>query len=163
MQRDPAKRHPAIFATLVGGSIAGTLDLTYAIVFSGIRGVDPLRVLQSVAGGWLGSATYEGGASSAILGFVSHFFIAFLMAATFWLVSRRWRFLTRHPVAAGLLYGALLHPFMTMVVLPLSAFPHPFVFKPLFFVINVVAHMVFVGLPISLATHRASAAQVLSR
>ena len=150
------QRHPAVFATLVGGSIAGSLDLTYAIVFSAIRGTPPMRLLQSVATGLLGPAAYDGGVTTALLGFLFHFLIAFLMAATFYLVSRQWSFLVRQPVVAGLLYGALLYPFMQFIVLPLSAYPHQFVFRTWFFALNLFIHMFFVGLPIALATRRAS-------
>jgi uncharacterized membrane protein YagU involved in acid resistance len=150
------QRHPAAFATLVGGSIAGSLDLTYAIVFSAIRGTPPMRLLQSVATGLLGPTAYDGGVATALLGFLLHFFIAFLMAATFYMVSRQWSFLVRQPVVAGLLYGALLYPFMQFIVLPLSAYPHQFVFRAWFFALNLFIHMFFVGLPIALATRRAS-------
>lgn len=149
-------KRPALFAIFVGGGVAGSLDLTYAIVFSAMRGTPPLRLLQSVSTGLLGPAAYEAGALTAVLGFVLHFFIAFLMAAAFFLVSRRFDFLTRKPVVSGLLYGAILYPLMTQIVLPLSAYPHPFVFRPLFFAINLFVHMFLVGLPIALATRKAS-------
>jgi hypothetical protein len=34
---------------LVGGLLAGVLDITYAYAFAGFHGRSPLRVLQSVA------------------------------------------------------------------------------------------------------------------
>ncbi|MBB6092960.1 hypothetical protein HNQ60_001838 [Povalibacter uvarum] len=150
------RKNPALFAIFAGGGIAGSLDITYAILISAFRGTPPMRLLQSVATGLLGPGAYEGGASTAVLGFVLHFLIAFMMAAAFYLISRRFDFLVRRPVVSGLIYGAILYPFMTQVVLPLSAYPHPFVFRPLFFAINLFVHMFLVGLPIALATKKAS-------
>lgn len=150
-------RRPFVFATLVGGAIGGSLDLTYAIVFSALRGTPPMRLLQSVATGLLGPAAYDGGTSTAVLGFLLHFFMAMLMAAAFYLASRHWTWLIRRPVIAAVLYGAFLYPFMQFVVLPLSAYPHAFVFRPGFFALNLLVHMFLMGLPIALATRRARA------
>src|SRR5256714_6189019 len=45
-----------------GGLIAGTLDITYAIVFSYLRsGTSPVVILQSVASGLLGKDSFNGG------------------------------------------------------------------------------------------------------
>jgi hypothetical protein len=67
------RRHPAVFAILVGGLIAGAIDITYALGFSASRGVAPTRILQSVASGLLGPSSFEGGTATAALGFVLHF------------------------------------------------------------------------------------------
>src|SRR2546423_14836572 len=49
-----------------GGLIAGTLDITYAIVFSYLRsGTSPVVILQSVASGLLGAGSYNGGVATA--------------------------------------------------------------------------------------------------
>jgi len=149
-------RRPFAFATLIGGAIGGSLDLTYAIVISAMRGTPPLRLLQSVATGLLGSAAYEGGVPTAMLGFVLHFCMALLMAAAFYLLSRHWTWLVHRPVIAAVLYGAFLYPFMQFVVLPLSAYPHQFVFRPGFFALNLLVHMFLMALPIALATRRAT-------
>jgi len=42
-------------AILWGGLIAGTLDILAAFINSGLRGVSPTRVLQSIASGLLGA------------------------------------------------------------------------------------------------------------
>ena len=95
------RRNPALFAILVGGGIAGTLDILYAIIFSSFRGVAAQTIMQSVASGLLGKAAYEGGAGTAALGLVLHFSMALLIAAIFWFASRRLSFMTRHAVASG--------------------------------------------------------------
>src|SRR5690606_27863107 len=78
------RRNPAVFAILVGGMVAATLDITYAISFSAWRGVPPTRLLQSVASGLLGSASYEGGTATAVLGLILHYLMALLIAAIFY-------------------------------------------------------------------------------
>jgi hypothetical protein len=150
------RRNPAAFAILVGGSIAGALDITYAIVFSAFRGVLPLRILQSVASGLLGSAAYDGGLPTAALGLFLHFFIAFSAAAIFYLASRWFPFLIRHAVLSGVLYGAGIYAVMNLVVVPLSAFPRKLSFPPRVLITGLFVHMFFIGLPIALATRRAS-------
>ncbi len=157
MHQAVARRKPAVSAILVGGLIAGTLDLTYAIVFSGTHGVPAMRVMQSVASGWLGSAAYEGGVPTAILGVFSHYFIMFCAAATFYAASRRFDFLVRRPIISGVVFGLIMYLVMSFVVLPLSAFPHKVTFHdPVLVSANLLVHMFLVGVPISLVTRRAA-------
>lgn len=150
------RRNPALFAILVGGGIAGTLDILYAIIFSSFRGVAAQTIMQSVASGLLGKAAYEGGAGTASLGLVLHFSMALLIAAIFWFASRRLSFMTRHAVASGFAYGVCVYVVMNFVVIPLSAFPTQMTFTPVRVAINLVAHMILFGLPIALATRAAS-------
>lgn len=109
-------------AVLYGTLVVGTLDIVDAFVFFGLRsGTTPVRILQSIASGWLGRAAYTGGAAAAALGAVTHYFIAFGIVVTYFLVSRRMGVLTRHPIAYGIVYGLLVYLFMNRVVIPLSA------------------------------------------
>jgi hypothetical protein len=50
-------------AILLGGLIAGTLDILYAIGFSAWRGTPPQRLLQFVASGLLGPASLRAATS----------------------------------------------------------------------------------------------------
>ncbi len=153
------RRLSPLSAILIGGAIAGTLDLTYAIGFSAWRGVAPIRILQSVASGLLGAPAFEGGVATAALGLALHFGIALLWASTFYLASRWISFLTRHPVIAGLFYGLLIYAVMNLVVLPLSAFPRKVTFPLLVLVTGILVHMFCIGLPIALALRRAAPAK----
>jgi hypothetical protein len=141
-------------AILIGGAIAGALDITYAIGFSALRGVAPIRILQSVASGLVGAPAFEGGVPVAALGLVLHFCIALLWAAIFYLASGAIPFLTRHPVVAGLFYGFLIYAVMNLVVVPLSAFPRKLSFPLMVLVTGILVHMFCIGLPISLAVRR---------
>lgn len=154
------RRLSALSAILLGGLIAGTLDITYAIVFSAWRGVPATRLLQTVASGLLGSSAFNGGLPTALLGLALHFFIALSAATIFYVASKGLPMLTRHPFAAGILYGLAIYAVMNLVVLPLSAFPRKVTFAPLALVTGLFVHAFFIGLPISLAARRALSARV---
>ncbi len=153
--RPGLRAHPARLAIGLGGAIAGTLDITYAIVFSASHGIPPMRILQSVASGVLGVAAFSGGAQTAALGLVLHFCIAFLLATIFYLASRRMLFLARRAFLFGPLYGVAIYAVMNLVVLPLSHFPYKPKFPPSVLITGLLVHMFCIGLPIALATRKA--------
>ena len=152
----PADEPRAGRAILWGGLLAGVGDIVFAFVVSWLRGVGPVRVLQSVASGLLGRAAAEGGLATAALGALLHFLIAFAWAAAYWLASRRLKVLARHPVVCGLLYGVVVYFFMYFVVLPLSAIYFPLTRTASSILLNAAGHMLLVGLPIALATSKFS-------
>jgi len=115
-------RLTAATAILYGTLVVGTLDIVDAFVFFGLRsGTAPVRILQSIASGWLGRVAFSGGAGAAALGAITHYFIAFGIVLTYFVVSRRVAVLTRHPIVCGIVYGLLVYLFMNRVVIPLSA------------------------------------------
>jgi hypothetical protein len=148
----PADRSSAGRAIAWGGLLAGVGDITFAFVVW--RSVGPVRVLQSVASGLLGTAAREGGLATAALGAVLHFTIAFIWATVFWLASRRLKVLVRHPVVCGLLYGAVVYGFMYCVVLPLSAIHAKLPTDISAILLSLTGHMLLVGLPIALAAYK---------
>lgn len=136
-------------ALLYGTLVVGILDLADTLVFFGLRGVRPIRILQSIASGLVGRAAFSGGLGTAVLGAALHFFIAFMVVATFFVASRYVALLRRSPVWSGLVYGVVVYLVMNFVVLPLSAarrgaFSWPVVANGL------IIHMLGVGLPSSL-------------
>ena len=141
-------------AILLGGLIAGVLDITAAFVLSAPRGIRPAVILRGIASGLLGRSAFQGGIGIAILGAFLHFVIAFGAAAVYVTASRWLAVLTRQAVLCGLLYGIVVYLVMNEIVLPLSAFPfrgHPSAGNIL---ISVVVLMLVVGLPISLSARR---------
>lgn len=109
---------------LIGGLIAGALDLIYAFIAFGplSYGVSPERILHSIAAGWIGrEAARAGGLETALLGLGSHFLFATAMAAAFVLAAAKFSLLRRRAVWAGLAYGVLLYLVMNYIVVPLSA------------------------------------------
>ncbi|HMA43166.1 MAG TPA: hypothetical protein VKO86_04075 [Gemmatimonadales bacterium] len=140
---------------LTGGIIAGGLDIVYAIVFWAVkRGVPAQRILQSVAAGLLGRASFAGGLRTAALGLVLQCFIAVTMSLTYYLVSLRWARLWQRPLPYGAAYGALLYVIMNYLVVPLSAASAGSK-DPLWVVLSIAVHMFLIGIPIALFTRRA--------
>src|SRR5688572_9476708 len=109
---------------LVGGLLAGILDLAAAIAITLYYQGSPVRMLQAIASGALGKAAFDGGIRTALLGVAFHFLIAFTAATVFYLASRKIRFLTEKPVVAGVLYGIAVYLFMFFVVQRLAGL-HP--------------------------------------
>jgi uncharacterized membrane protein YagU involved in acid resistance len=146
-------------AIVIGGVIAGAFDMSYALLwFSGVKGVPAIKVPQSIAGGLLGKATYDGGAATALLGICCHWFIALTWATVFVVVARRFLpVMLRNPIPFGLAYGAWIYFFMNWVVLPLDAMhtkPH---FVPWSTTLTGLAvHMFGLGLAISLSAAKTS-------
>lgn len=140
-------------AILVGGGIVGALDLIYAVlVYSPQR---PVLVPQAIASGVLGAKSYSGGAQTAALGVILHFFIAFVAATVYYLASRRLAILTDRAVLFGLIYGALVYAFMHLIVVPLSAFPKGHT-SWIYQASEFVEHWFCVGLPIALSVRHYS-------
>jgi len=147
---------PNVRVVVYGGLTAGTLDLLAAFISSWLRaGVGPVRVMQSIASGLLGAASFTGGAGSAALGVALHFLIATVATAVFYFASRTLPFLVKQPITAGLLYGVAVYVFMNFVVIPLSAVPRRGGTPPLSGrIIGLLIIMFCVGLPIAVIVRR---------
>ena len=125
---------------LLGGFIAGTIDIGAACV---INSIGPIIILQAIASGVLGKASFDEGTSAAALGLVLQWAMSLLIAAIFVIASRRMPALRRRWVAAGLAYGIVILIVMNYVVVPLSAihrFPH---FAVMHFLGDLLAMLLF--------------------
>jgi uncharacterized membrane protein YagU involved in acid resistance len=140
---------------LSGGLVAGTLDIAYACLFWAIKSDVPVqRILQSVAAGLLGKASFQGGGATAALGLALHYLIALSMSVVYYLVAQRWPLLSQRPVLCGAAYGLLLYAIMNYVVVPLSA-AGPGSKDPLWIGLSIAVHALLIGVPIALFTRRA--------
>lgn len=129
---------------VVGGGVAGTLDLVSAFITYG------WSVPRGIASGLLGVRSFQGGLATWLLGVILHFLIAFSAAAVYCWSSWKLEFLKDHFFVCGLFYGIAVFLFMNLIVLPLSAFPYkvgPFTVTGL--IQGLLVHMFFIGLPIS--------------
>jgi uncharacterized membrane protein YagU involved in acid resistance len=145
-------------AILYGTLVVGILDGLDAIIFFWLRsGATPVRIFQGIASGVLGrTASVQGGVATALLGVLLHFVIAFGVVTTFYLVSRRARILTRHPVVSGILYGLAVYVVMNYVVIPMSAIGPRTAAIPLAVHVNgLLIHAFGVGLPSALVARSA--------
>jgi hypothetical protein len=139
---------------VLAGVVAATCDITYALVYTGWRGVPSQRLLQSVASGLLGKGAFEGGVPTAALGLALHYGICIVAASVYWAAARRLAWLVQRPVPAGILFGLAVYGFMNDVVVPLSAVPFKMSTAPLTVATGLLVHMFGVGLPIALVTRR---------
>lgn len=105
-------------AILLAGLAGGAADILTAFVI--YRPAPPMRILQSVASGLLGAASFEGGWGSAAVGLIAHFTIAVIFAAIFVFAALQAPVALRKPVLAGLLFGVTVYGIMNAIVVPLS-------------------------------------------
>jgi uncharacterized membrane protein YagU involved in acid resistance len=145
---------------LIGGLIAGALDITYACVFFGLRNhLSPIRILQSVSRGALGQSAFQGGLKTAALGLFFHFLIALTAATVYVLASRTLRFMVKHAIVCGILYGVCVYLFMYGIVMRVSAIHSttlPWSYPWRVLIPNLLIHMFGIGLPIALAARKYS-------
>jgi hypothetical protein len=144
-----SQRQKLLRAILVGGGIAGTLDLIAAFISFG------WTVPRGIASGLLGSQAFRGGVATWILGVILHFVIAFGAAAIYCWASRRLEFLKDHFFVCGLFYGIAIFLVMNLIVLPLSAFPlKNNTFTRAGLIQGLLIHMLIIGLPISYSARK---------
>jgi uncharacterized membrane protein YagU involved in acid resistance len=137
-------------AVLYGGLAAGAMDLAAAIVSNSLRGIEPVRVMQSISSGLLGDNAYQHGAASASLGILLHFLMMVIIGAIYYVASRRLSVLNERPIVMGVLYGIAVYLVMNFVVLPVSAFPHELLYAPSAVLLGASIMVFCVGLPIAL-------------
>src|SRR4030088_1219110 len=112
--------HPPLWKVIAGATLlVGTLDLSDAFIFYGLRGVSPIRILQGIASGIYGRAAFAMGRGATLLGLICHFFIALCATTVFLLAARRLP-LAHHPWLYGTLFGIALYCVMNYIVLPLT-------------------------------------------
>lgn len=143
------RTHPLAYV-FAGGLVVGTIDIVFAMTFwDWWADVPAFRVLQTVAAGLLGPASFNGGIETAMLGLALHFAIALAMTLAFYVAASHWSVLWKRPTEAGIAYGFLLYGVMNHMVVPLSAAPGGST-DPIWIVFNVTVHVLFIGLPIAL-------------
>lgn len=148
----PSRPTHALAAALSGGIVAGAIDLTYACTYHGIvSGIAPIRIMQAIASGYFGRASFDMGYASAAIGFASHFAILIVAAAIFYAASRRLAWMRRHAYPSGMAYGVAIYAVMNYIVLPLSAAPH-FKSSPPQVASDFAVHVLLLGPAIALAT-----------
>jgi uncharacterized membrane protein YagU involved in acid resistance len=104
-------------AILLGGLIAGTLDIGAAAL---INGRNPLVILLVIASGLLGKASFQGGLPAVTLGLVLQWLMSLIIAAVYVLLTNRFSELKQHWIAGGLAYGVAIFVGMNYIVVPLS-------------------------------------------
>lgn len=149
----PGSASRPLLAIFWGGLLAGIFDIAQAFIGFGFLGARPFRILQHIAGGVFGARSMQMGSTSAALGLVFHFTIAFGAAIVYYLASRVLRVMVEHAVVCGVIYGELVFLFMYFVVLPLTPLG-PAHFNTATYITGPIGHTVLVGLPIALCVRR---------
>jgi hypothetical protein len=137
-----------LLAIVVGGGIAGTVDLLQACILFG------WDIPLAIAGGLVGPRAFGGGAGFYVLGVLLQFFIAFSAATVYYSASRRLAFLKEHALVCGLYFGAAVELVMRLIVLPLSALHARGPYKLHDLIQGLLVHMIVIGLPISFSVRR---------
>jgi uncharacterized membrane protein YagU involved in acid resistance len=125
---------------LTGGLIAGTIDIGAACLISKLA---PIIILQAIASGVLGKASFRMGVPAATLGLVLQWAMSLLIAAIFAFGSSRLPIVRRSWIASGVAYGVVVFFVMNFVVVPLSAAGFSSKFSTPKFIENMVAMIVF--------------------
>jgi hypothetical protein len=114
--RYPPRRIAAVI--LIGGVVAGTLDI---FVAAAINHAAPGTMLQAIASGLLGKASFLGGRRTMLVGLILQWLMSLIIAAIYIMAAVRLPILFRRPALMGALHGLGVFLVMSFVVVPLSA------------------------------------------
>jgi hypothetical protein len=141
-------------AVLSAGLLAGTLDITAAIIHYIIKtGKNPVTILNYIASGVFGNTAFGDHKWMPLLGLIFHYTIAIIFTAFFFLIYPKWKFLSRNIVLSGLVYGIFVWVVMNLIVVPLSAISR-FPSSVLQSVISCLILMFAIGLPAAIMAYR---------
>src|SRR5580704_3800889 len=103
-------RHSTLTAILLGGFVAGTIDIGSACV---INWLPPDVILHSIASGLLGRASFTGGLPTAATGLVLQWAMSIIIAAIYVLAAKIMPALSRAWLLWGIAYGVPVYLVMT--------------------------------------------------
>ena len=133
-------RNSVLAAIVLGGLVAGTVDIGAAMLISG---KSMAFILQFIASGAVGKSAFNGGTGTVVLGALLQWAMSLIIAAIFVFASLRLPWMRRRWAAAGLAFGVATYFVMTYAVVPLSAIGGGWHFSPLPFIKNLAAMLVF--------------------
>ena len=145
----------AIFKTiLIAGAVAGTLDLTGALVVYAaiLHKASVLLILQRIAAAAFGLRAFKGGYFMALWGVIFHYRIAFSWTAAYVLLYPSQPLMRKSRVISGLLYGLLVWVIMNRIVIPMTRLPAPSRFQWNAALIGMALLVFFIGLPVAFIT-----------
>jgi uncharacterized membrane protein YagU involved in acid resistance len=142
---DQSSARSIVTQILLGGIIAGTIDIGSACL---INGANPSVILHAIASGLLGKSAFAGGTATVALGLVLQWAMSIIIATIFVVASLWIPILRRRWIEAGLVYGVVVFFVMNYVVLPISAIGHAPRFRIVHFSEDMLAMLLF-GLIVS--------------
>ena len=111
---------PLVIAILLGGLIAGTVDIGAASL---INMANPLSVMRAIASGVIGKGAHGGGLPVELLGLLLQWGMGMIIVAIYMLTTAKWPAMRRRWIPTGILAGVVIYFVMVYLVLPLSAAP----------------------------------------
>ena len=129
------------------------MRLTASWPITSLRASTRSKFCNSLPAAFMERPAFQKGISGALVGLLAHFFIAFALAAIYVGATRFLPMLSRNAVMWGAIYGVAAFIVMNFVVLPHTAVVKSPLSLPLL-LNGVLAHALFVGLPIALAARR---------
>lgn len=136
----------------IATAISGTLDIAFAMILTVFFGREIGNMLRYVGSGPF-PAAMDMGTGGAILGLLVHFALMAIMASILMLFVRERPQLLDRPIVLGLVYGLITYALMNLVVVPLR-FDAPLPPSGLSIATQLFAHIVLVGIPMSLVAAR---------
>lgn len=115
----------ALYAIVLGGLVAGTIDVGAA---SAINLLSPITILHAIASGLIGKVSFSGGATTAALGLLLQWGMALIIAAIYVGATSARPGLRTRWMMSGTVAGVIIFFVMNYLVMPLSAAP----FRPKF-------------------------------
>jgi hypothetical protein len=137
-------------AIVVTGLIAGTLDITTAMI---VYKVPPFPMGRFIASGAFGKDAFSGGTPMALLGILFHYIIAFSWTILFFILYPKIPLLGKNKYVTGVLYGIMVWLVMNLVILPMTNVTRGEM-KLIPSLIGMVILIFMIGLPISILAHR---------
>lgn len=143
-------RWPILKTILIAGAVAGTLDMTGALVTYAVilHKATVLLILQRIAAAVFGLGALKGGSAMALWGLIFHYIIAFSFAAAYVLLYPRLSLMRKSRLMSGFLYGVLVWVIMNRVVLPMTRLP-AITFQWTGALIGMALLIFFIGLPVA--------------
>jgi hypothetical protein len=135
------------------GVLTGVIDGLFSSVLSvAFYGSTVTRLFQGVAATLVGPDAFKGGTTTALVGVLMHFGVAFGWSAVFWLLVSRSSGIRRTlaspsgVIRVAAVYGPFIWLVMSLAVIPLLLHRPPAI--TIRWWVQLIGHFPFVGLPI---------------
>jgi hypothetical protein len=135
--------------------VAGTLDITYAIVMWGpvFGKITATQLLQGIASTLTGKNAFDGRTATALLGLAMHYGISLAWTLIYFFLFPRLSFLARNKWVSGALYGVFVWTMMSLIIVPLVT-GRTYHYSTIPFLKSIAPMVLFFGPAIALITKK---------
>jgi len=112
---------PAIMTIILAWLVAGTFDISYAIITWGpvFGKITAAQILQSIASALMGKDAFTGGTPTALIGLAMHYGISLAWTMLYFFIYPHIPLLAKNKWVSGIVYGVVVWGMMTIVIVPL--------------------------------------------